>query len=122
MIYFIRCGEFVKIGFTESKYMDTRLGAIRSIVPYPVSLMLCVDGTELDENNMQWSFVEYHYRNEWFRLEGKLADFIESKSVDFDHSKYFSRTRINRGHKLPRKTFKMRMLLQRLAREREART
>lgn len=75
VVYFIRCGEFVKIGFASN--VKSRIGGIKTSTPYEVELLRAVPGTVEDERAFHARFSAHHHTREWFRLEGALAEWLE---------------------------------------------
>lgn len=75
MIYFIKCGEYVKIG--HSGQVRHRLNELRSSNPAELELLFCLDGGLREESGWHIRFVKYHHRNEWFYLAGELAEFVK---------------------------------------------
>lgn len=67
MIYFIRNGTAVKIGFTENKIsLDARLKAIQSCNPYTITLEATMKGSKLKERRMHGFCLKKHLHGEWF--------------------------------------------------------
>lgn len=64
-IYFIRCGKFVKIGFShepEARKRELELGN-----PEDCILVGMHEGTIEDEKHLHRYFLSHHHRLEWFR-------------------------------------------------------
>ena len=74
-VYFALCDQAVKIGF--AKEVSKRLAAIQVSQAQEVRLLGCIDGTQAMERDFHRRFKKHHIRGEWFRLEGRLAEFIE---------------------------------------------
>lgn len=74
-VYFLRCNEFVKIGY--STRVDHRISNIETSNPYPVELLKKMPGSVEDERAFHVRFYEYHHKLEWFRYEGKLKTFLD---------------------------------------------
>lgn len=77
-VYFMRCGEFVKIGIAvcaESRQRD-----IQTNNPYEVVLLgtIPTDDAFKLERQFHARFWGLHHRREWFRYEGELREFVES--------------------------------------------
>lgn len=64
-VYFIRCGEYVKIGFSTD--VDARQRAIAAHTPYDVELVAKHEGTQADEAAFHRLLKAHRHRNEWFR-------------------------------------------------------
>lgn len=63
-IYFLRCGDFIKIGF--SKQPDLRVASIATANPLPVVLAAVYPGSKADEFNLHVMFARHRSRGEWF--------------------------------------------------------
>jgi hypothetical protein len=72
-VYFVRCGEFVKIGYTTAQ-PQTRVEAFDA--PYDVTLLASVPGGLRLERSLRRTFKDLHHRREWFRYEGGLKEFV----------------------------------------------
>ena len=64
MVYFIRQGEFIKIGFTESPL--NRLSQLQTANPNNLEVLLIIDGDRELEVKYHELFKEHIYRGEWF--------------------------------------------------------
>ena len=64
-VYFIRCGDYVKIGCSDN--IERRIKGIETNNPYPVEL-LKIDLT-MGEKYWHDKFKDYHHRNEWYSCE-----------------------------------------------------
>jgi len=81
-IYFIRCNEFVKIGFTYD--IDARLETLQRSSPYKLELLLAVPGSAYDEQILHTRFREFRERGEWFRLTESIQTFIGAQKAERD--------------------------------------
>ena len=75
MIYFIRCGEFVKIGFSDNP--RSRIAAIQTSNPYPVDVLAIVPGNYEFEAELHQRFTHLRYKNEWFRDTESIRQVID---------------------------------------------
>lgn len=75
-VYFIRCGEFVKIGFSVRP--EERLEVIQSVMPHEVVLIGHIPGARRRERELHTRFAHLHHRGEWFRLEPELRKAIST--------------------------------------------
>ena len=64
-IYFIRCGEYVKVGFSTDH--QSRIRAISANTPYEVVLEALHEGTRADEATFHRLLTPHHHKFEWFR-------------------------------------------------------
>jgi len=74
-IYFIECGDFIKIGHSTTP--GHRLAGIGTGNPYPIVLLHVVRGTIRDEKLLHEHFAHLRHRGEWFRRDSELIAFIE---------------------------------------------
>lgn len=64
-VYFVRSGDFVKIGWSQSP--DIRLAAIKNASPHDIAVVGVHPGSRADETNLHRKFLLHHHRREWFR-------------------------------------------------------
>lgn len=69
-IYFIRAGEFVKIGFTRD--LDGRLKGLQTSSPIKLELVRHYPGSIQAERRLHARFEALRAVGEWFRYEGDL--------------------------------------------------
>jgi hypothetical protein len=80
MIYFIRIGTAVKIGFTESNHsLKTRMKAIQSCSPHKIQLERTIRGSKLKERCLHGFCIKSHLHGEWFILTKGQVDELASK-------------------------------------------
>lgn len=74
-LYFIQCGQFVKVGITTD--IDKRLNALKAGNPYPLRVASVVDipsvFDRLVEKRIHGALYIYAVGREWFRLKPHLA-------------------------------------------------
>lgn len=75
-VYFIGCGAFVKIGFAANA--DWRLKDLQVGSPHTLVLLATIPGGAAEEARLHRQFAAYRHRNEWFRLDGTLAEHIRT--------------------------------------------
>jgi hypothetical protein len=75
VIYFVRVGEFVKIGQTRN--LALRVRSLQSSNPHPVEVLAVVYGTLDTELCLHDVFSEHHARGEWYHEKGTLAEFLK---------------------------------------------
>lgn len=77
-VYFIQCGEFVKIGL--SLCIHGRIDQIESTNPYPVVglgyLPMTVKESRRRERELHERFKAAAHQREWFRLTPEIDDYI----------------------------------------------
>lgn len=76
VVYFIRCGEFVKIGYTRGEDAKSRLQSLQTGNPQALELLATAIGDMSDERALHKEFDEYRTAGEWFRNTGRLAAHI----------------------------------------------
>ena len=75
LVYFIRCGDAVKIGYTKD--IDRRLAHIRMLNPNRVEVLAMMAGAVQLERDLHTRFSAQRVHGEWFRLDGELAELLE---------------------------------------------
>lgn len=78
-VYFIRSGDFVKIGFATD--LPTRLSGIKTSNPNDVELLAKCHGTLETEARFHERFKRHHYRGEWFRYDDEIRSAVQSLGV-----------------------------------------
>ena len=75
-VYFMRYGTSnrVKIGFT--KRMNQRKNGLESGTPENLHLLATVTGGRPQEKRLHKRFAAYRIKGEWYKLEGKLAEYV----------------------------------------------
>lgn len=73
-VYFLRCGDFVKIGY--SAFPNIRINHLRTATPYQVELIGKLAGTMAHEKALHRYFADVRHsrRQEWFRLTDGIRD------------------------------------------------
>ena len=74
--YAMLSGEAVKIGYSTNP--RARASQVRCNTPADVDLVGYIPGTVEDERAIHARLSEWRISGEWFRLEGNVADFVES--------------------------------------------
>ena len=73
-VYFIRCGEAVKIGRSVKPY--ERIAALSGANHQKMELLATMDGGGKEEKAMHRKFAASRIKGEWFRYSPELAKFI----------------------------------------------
>jgi hypothetical protein len=73
-IYFIRCGEFVKIGFATD--VPTRFSGIKTSTPHELELLGTVPGDRSTERAFHERFKRHHHRGEWFHFADETSELL----------------------------------------------
>lgn len=78
-IYFMRAGEFVKIG--RSKNWRYRMSGMQVGSPYTIVPLLVLIGDESEEQRLHHRFRESRFRGEWFRLSDAIREYIKGSRL-----------------------------------------
>ena len=79
VIYFLRAGERIKIGFAKSEALvRSRFGAIRANSPVAVVLLGMVDGSLEDERALHVRFAEHRLLSGWFGAAPEILELAAS--------------------------------------------
>ena len=73
-VYFIRCGEYVKIGYSINPLQ--RLTDLQTGMPYRLEILASEWGTPADEKFYHTKFKHLRHVGEWFRMTDELSAFI----------------------------------------------
>jgi predicted DNA-binding transcriptional regulator AlpA len=73
-VYFIECGDYIKIGFSAS--LKRRLAALENVTPYPLILLATINGSKEIEADLHSRFADARHKGEWFRKTPELMSFI----------------------------------------------
>ena len=63
-VYFLRCGDVVKIGFSKEPLV--RLTGLKTTLPGPVHTIVTVPGTPYDERRLHRLVAAHRINGEWF--------------------------------------------------------
>ena len=78
MIYFVRSGDYVKIGKTADNSMTRRLSGLQVGSPHELKIVgLFLDISGFTETGFHEMFDVYHHRGEWFRFSKEIKQFLE---------------------------------------------
>ena len=75
-VYFIRCGEAVKIGISVKPY--ERIANLSSANHQKMELLATMDGSRKEEKAMHAKFAAYRIKGEWFRYSAEIDKFIKT--------------------------------------------
>ncbi len=70
-VYFLRCGDWVKIGFSTDP--TRRVREITTKVPYEITTLLTVPGTMQDEKRLHRALERFRINGEWFAYRSEIA-------------------------------------------------
>lgn len=74
VVYFVRAGDKVKIGF--SRNLRRRMIDLQNASPIELELIHTMPGSTFTEHKLHVQFSNQRAGGEWFRYEGPIADFI----------------------------------------------
>ena len=74
--YIIRMQDFVKIGFTKSDTARARIATLQCACPIPFEVVAQIRGGKELEQCLHDLFRSLNVRDEWFRYEGSLVEFV----------------------------------------------
>lgn len=74
-IYFMRAGEFIKIG--HSRNWRSRMADMQTGSPYTIVPLLVLIGAVKDEKKLHNRFRASHFRGEWFRPSAAITSFVK---------------------------------------------
>jgi len=75
-IYFLRAGQFVKIG--QSKAWKDRLAQMQTGSPYTILPLLILKAHPSTERKLHVRFRADHFRGEWFHVGAAVQEFIRA--------------------------------------------
>jgi hypothetical protein len=79
IVYFIKTGNFIKIGKTNNLFC--RIRSIRVDNPYKIELLGYIENNEHTEKELHWKFREYHKKGEWFYLSQEILDYVNNNTL-----------------------------------------
>lgn len=74
-VYFVRAGDFIKIGFAVD--VQRRIASLQTGSPMPLTLLATTPGTLDSERAYHKRFDELWERGEWFRAVDPLVSFVD---------------------------------------------
>jgi hypothetical protein len=81
-IYFVRCRDRVKIGFTQN--VRRRMGQLRSDIPYEAELIGVMLGSLSVERDTHARFARSRASGEWFHCTREILDFVKEYAVEYE--------------------------------------
>ena len=77
IVYFIGADDmpFVKIGKTQN--LEKRMAGIQTSIPFDLKVYFTIPGGCKEEKLSHQAFEQYRKRGEWFRIEGKLKEYMD---------------------------------------------
>jgi len=74
-VYFIECGDYIKIGYATS--VRSRLSNLAIATPFPLKVLATIDGDKHTESTLHTRFADAFHKGEWFRRTPELLAFID---------------------------------------------
>jgi hypothetical protein len=74
MLYFIKSGQFIKVGLSNQPWQ--RLNDLQTANPEPLEMLVILPGDQAFEGELHRLFGEYHHRGEWFRENPKFTEWV----------------------------------------------
>ena len=82
-IYFVKCGEHVKVGIAT--HVGKRISSLQTATAQPIELLAAVKGTPHDERALHKRLSEHRVKGEWFKdcdaVRSAMAQFVEHSDV-----------------------------------------
>jgi hypothetical protein len=92
MIYFIKAGKFIKIGYTKNKdTFKVRLQSYHTSNPYIIETLKLMEGDVNLEKDILEYFNKYHEKGEWFNYNEEIINYINNPFT-LPISKFFKPT------------------------------
>jgi Meiotically Up-regulated Gene 113 (MUG113) protein len=107
-IYFIRCGDCIKIGFSKNPW--ARLATLKTGMPENPVMLGHFSGMLEQETELHDRFKSYRLNREWFKATPKLLDYIKSvvtgsdgssATTDYNNTKAKADPLLNTGFAVP---------------------
>ena len=73
MIYFIKCGDFVKIGYSKS--VEKRLKSLQTANPNQLEIISSFDGNRKEEEHIHYRFRKFKVSGDWFILTDEIKEY-----------------------------------------------
>lgn len=77
LVYFIRCGDAIKIGYTFN--MARRMMDLQMCNPQALELLVAFAGGHEEEHFLHDKFADLHIRGEWFQYHQTILEYIDWK-------------------------------------------
>lgn len=66
MVYLLKTGPYLKIGFTSQASLEGRLHQIRNASPYHIEVLACRPGTYEQEQELHRGAKQWKHRGDWY--------------------------------------------------------
>lgn len=79
MIYFIKTGEYIKVGYTKDKNtFKVRLRSYQTSNPHEVEVLNLFEGCVSLEKDIINYFIKFHKKGEWFNYAPTILDYAKN--------------------------------------------
>ena len=76
MIYFIKAGDYIKVGYSkDEKAFKTRMSSYKTSCPFDVEVINKIEGGVEEEANILNYFIDFHCKGEWFYYDESIETF-----------------------------------------------
>lgn len=76
LIYFVKCGDFVKVGISNPQSLLGRLETLQTGSPTTYEVLGTIPGDHADEVALHRRFAHLRARGEWFRMTPELVEYL----------------------------------------------
>jgi hypothetical protein len=79
MIYFVKGGGYIKIGFSKSESsFKYRMSDFKTSCPFELEIINKIEGGVEEERNIMNYFIDFHCRGEWFYYDESIENFAKN--------------------------------------------
>lgn len=79
MIYFIKAGDFLKIGYTKDENtFKVRLQTYNTSNPYNIEIINLIEGDFVLEKDILNYFLDFHCKGEWFYYDKSIIEYAKA--------------------------------------------
>lgn len=75
-VYFVKAGEYIKIGYTSN--IQKRLDSLQTGSPVKIECLCLINGDRRTESNLHKKFAKYRVLREWFEMADELLKYIQT--------------------------------------------
>lgn len=79
MVYLIKAGEFIKVGYSKSESsFKSRLNSYHTSCPYEIEVLNLFEGGVSLERDILNYFLGFHMKGEWLKYDKSIEDFAKN--------------------------------------------
>lgn len=79
MVYLIKAGEFIKVGYSKSETsFKSRLNSYHTSCPYEIEVLNLFEGGVSLEKDILNYFLGFHVKGEWLKYDKTIEDFAKN--------------------------------------------